>query len=84
MPSPHPSEQFRSLGRIYQLVGEFVAPVVVGLLVDWLAHTAPWGTLVGVLLGMLVGGFRLYRLSTQIGNPPQPPPVPPPAAGGPP
>jgi hypothetical protein len=37
MADPHPSEQFRSLGKIYQLVSEFLAPIIVGLVVDWLA-----------------------------------------------
>lgn len=66
---PHPSEQFRALGRIYQLVGEFVTPIVIGLLVDWLAKTAPWGIIVGVLVGMGVGGMRLYQMASRIGNP---------------
>ena len=42
--SPHPSEQFRSLGVIYQLVGEFVAPHGVGFdaagnlyVMDWVS-----------------------------------------------
>jgi F0F1-type ATP synthase assembly protein I len=73
-PSPHPAEQFRSLGRIYQLVGEFVTPIVVGLGVDLFAGTAPWGILVGVLFGMTIGGIRVYRLASKIGNPPPNPP----------
>ena len=67
---PHPAEQFRSLGVIYQLVGEFVAPIVVGLVVDWLAGTGPWGTIVGALLGMAVAGWHVVRLSQRIGNRP--------------
>jgi F0F1-type ATP synthase assembly protein I len=71
---PHPSEQFRSLGLMYQLVGEFVAPIAVGLVVDWLAKTGPWGTIVGALLGMAVGGWHLLRIASRIGNqPPKPP-----------
>ena len=76
--SPHPSEQFRSLGLIYQLVGEFVAPIAVGLVVDWLAKTGPWGTIIGALLGMTVGGWHLLRMSSRIGNqPPKKPDGPP-------
>ena len=75
--SPHPAEQFRSLGRIYQLVGEFVAPIVVGLVVDWLAKTAPWGTAIGVLIGLVIGGMRVAQLAAQIGAPPKNPPDPP-------
>lgn len=74
-PQPHPSEQFRALGRIYQLVGEFVAPIVAGLLVDLFANTGPWGTLVGAVVGLAVGGFRVAQLAARIGAPPpkQPP-----------
>jgi F0F1-type ATP synthase assembly protein I len=68
--SPHPSEQFRSLGLIYQLVGEFVAPIVVGLVVDWLAGTGPFGTVIGVLVGGAVAGWHVLRVSAKIGNPP--------------
>jgi ATP synthase protein I len=71
---PHPSEQFRSVARIYQLTGEFVAPIVVGLLVDYFAKTAPWGIVVGVLCGMLIGGVRVAQLAAKIGPPPKTPP----------
>ncbi len=74
---PHPAEQFRALGRIYQLVGEFVAPIVLGLLVDWLAKTAPWGTMIGAVVGLLIGGLRVTQLASQIGAPPKNPPDPP-------
>ena len=68
------------MGRIYQLVGEFVTPIVVGLVVDLLAKTGPWGILAGVLLGMTIGGIRLFRMASQIGTPP--PPAPPANQGG--
>jgi F0F1-type ATP synthase assembly protein I len=68
--SPHPAEQFRSLGVIYQLVGEFLAPILVGLAVDWLAKTGPWGTVCGVLIGAGVAGWHVVRLSQRIGNRP--------------
>lgn len=66
--SPPPAEQFRSLGLIYQLVSEFLAPIVIGLFVDWLAGSAPWFTIVGVLLGVFIGGIRVYRIAGKIGN----------------
>lgn len=66
---PHPAEQFKSLGRIYQLVSEFVAPIVLGLLFDWQVRTAPWGTIVGVLVGVLIGGLRVAQLARQLGGP---------------
>jgi hypothetical protein len=66
-PSP-PAEQFRSLGLVYQLVSEFLAPIILGLVIDWQAGTAPWFTVIGVLLGMLIGGFRIYRIAGRIGK----------------
>jgi F0F1-type ATP synthase assembly protein I len=63
---PPPSEQFRSLGRIYQLVSEFVAPIGLGLVVDWQFGTRPWGTLVGTLVGLLLGGFGVARIIRQM------------------
>lgn len=71
--SPHPSEQFRSIGVIYQLVGEFVTPVLVGLAIDWLAKTGPFGTIGGVLLGAAVAGWHVVRLSQRIGTRPDAP-----------
>jgi len=56
------AEQFRSAARIYQLVSEFVAPIVVGLLVDWGFGTKPWATLVGTLAGIALGGFQVSRI----------------------
>ena len=43
-------------------MSEFVAPIVLGLVVDWQAGTSPWGLLVGVLFGLLVGGLGVARM----------------------
>jgi F0F1-type ATP synthase assembly protein I len=56
------ADQFRSAARIYQLVSEFVAPIVFGLLVDWGFGTKPWATLAGTLAGLLIGGIRVAQL----------------------
>ena len=47
---------------VYVLVSEFVAPIVLGLVVDLQAGTSPWGLLVGVLFGLLVGGLGVARM----------------------
>ena len=65
-PPRPPVEQFRSAARIYQVVSEFVAPIVLGLLVDWGFGTKPWGTAVGVLLGLGVGGLRVAQMARQL------------------
>lgn len=59
-------EQFRSAARIYQVVSEFVAPMVIGLLIDWGFQTAPWGTVVGVFLGLTFGGLRVAQMVRQL------------------
>jgi F0F1-type ATP synthase assembly protein I len=65
-PPRHPTEQFRSIAFVYVLVSEFVAPVVLGLLVDWGFGTSPWGTAVGVLLGAGLGGMRVVQYSRKL------------------
>ena len=64
--TPQSPEEFRSVGMVYVLVSEFVAPIVLGLVVDWQVGTSPWGLLVGVLFGLLVGGFGVARIVRQL------------------
>lgn len=59
-------EHVRSAGKIYQLVSEFTAPVVVGLLVDWQFGTVPWGLAIGTLFGFLLGGYRVKAILKQL------------------
>ena len=59
-------QEFRSIGLIYTLVSEFVAPIVLGLIVDWQAGTSPWGLLVGVIFGLTLGGMGVKRLIRQL------------------
>jgi len=75
-PQSNQTEQFRAAARIYQLTGEFVAPIVLGLIVDLLAKTMPWGTAIGVVLALLIGGLRVAQLAAKIGPPPKAPPDP--------
>jgi F0F1-type ATP synthase assembly protein I len=63
-----PADAFRNTARIYQVVSEFVAPIVVGLLVDWQFATTPWGTLVGTAVGLLVGGMRVAQMVRRLGD----------------
>ena len=65
-PTPQSPEEFRSVGMIYVLVSEFVSPIVLGLLADYALGTSPWGLLLGVLFGLVVGGFGVSRLIRQL------------------
>ena len=57
-----PAEQFRSAAVITQLVSEFVAPIAIGLIADWQLGWLPWGTAIGTVLGLLLGGFRVKAI----------------------
>lgn len=37
-----------------------------GLLVDHVAHTAPWGVVIGLLAGFIVGVWDVYRISIRV------------------
>jgi F0F1-type ATP synthase assembly protein I len=64
--TPQSPEEFRSVGMVYVLVSEFVSPIVLGLIADWQVGTSPWGLLVGVLFGLLVGGMGVTRMIRQM------------------
>lgn len=64
--SPPPAEEYRSIARVYQLISEFVAPIVLGLVVDWQFGAQPWGLLVGTLCGLAMGGWGVMRLIRQM------------------
>jgi F0F1-type ATP synthase assembly protein I len=72
--SPHgPTEHFRSLALVYQLVSEFVVPILIGILVDWQYRTTPWGIVVVTLVALLIGGWRVARIARQMGEQDRPP-----------
>ena len=60
------ADQFRSASKIYQLVSEFVAPIVLGLLADYLFGTTPWGTILGTICGLVFGGVRVKLILQQL------------------
>ncbi len=41
---------------------EFVAPMVLGILLDFYLHTMPWVTVIGAILGFIGGMFHLVAL----------------------
>jgi len=56
------ADEYRSIARVYQLVSEFIAPILLGFLVDWQAGTLPWGLVVGTFAGLGFGGLGVMRL----------------------
>ena len=57
---------------------EHVAPIVVGLLIDWWLRSAPWATLVGVAVGFVVGGVRVRQIVRRLSEMDQKPKAGPP------
>jgi len=52
--APDPNQQQRRMASLaYSASSTLTGPVLLGLLIDWLAHTMPWFTVAGVLVGMV-------------------------------
>ncbi len=59
-----PDPQNRQLWAVaYGASATLTGPVLVGLLIDWLAGILPWCTVAGVFLGMAALFVQLARLS---------------------
>ncbi len=60
-----PSRQPGSLMRAWAIGLDFAGSVgggaLLGLLVDWLGGTGPWGLVGGLLVGLIVGAYRFVR-----------------------
>ena len=52
----------RTASQIYQLVSEFTIPIAVGLLADWQLGSLPWGMLIGMAIGLMLGIFRIRTI----------------------
>jgi len=60
--TPDP-QQRRLWVTAYSASSTLTGPVLLGLLIDWLAHTMPWFTIGGVFVGMAGLFVLLVRLS---------------------
>jgi F0F1-type ATP synthase assembly protein I len=74
--SPNRNELGRYLG-MGQIGLEMVVPIGIGLALDHYLGWAPWGVVVGAVVGLTVGLVRLVRLANQEDNqPPKKPEAP--------
>ena len=62
--------EMTGLGRAYRLAAEFVAAILVGLGlglgIDWLFGTSPWGMIILLLLGFAAGVVNVVRAAAEI------------------
>lgn len=56
--------QRKMLGLAYSAGSALTGPVIVGVLIDWLANTLPCFTIVGVFLGMLSVFVVLIKMTS--------------------
>lgn len=58
-----------TLGRLFNVGGELVAGVLagvaVGLFIDWIFGTSPWGLISLFILGSIAGMMNVYRSLTK-------------------
>ena len=48
---------------------ELFGPVLLGLLIDYAFGSMPWATVIGAVLGMLVGFVHLAQIAKRMGGP---------------
>ena len=63
----------RSMGEGYRLLGEVIGGVLGGLglgwVVDYFAHTTPFGIVIGLLLGTAASAYAAVKSADKIGRP---------------
>ncbi len=69
-PAESAAENIRRTGMAWSMGVAFFSAVLFMLILGWgadlLLGTAPWGVVIGIVLGSLIGFFQLFRLSSQI------------------
>jgi F0F1-type ATP synthase assembly protein I len=73
MPELGPQE-FGRLALPAQIGSEMVAPIVLGLVIDWYFGWLPWCTVVGAVLGFVGGTYHLITIANRMNEPPKPGP----------
>jgi F0F1-type ATP synthase assembly protein I len=61
--APDPRQQRRTIALAYSASSTLTGPVLLGILIDWLAGTVPWFMVGGVLVGMAGLFVVLYRFA---------------------
>ena len=65
-----PAETIRKSGLAYAagitLFGSIAFLLIIGWFADLLFGTSPWGIVVGIVLGSIVGFFQFFRITSQI------------------
>lgn len=65
-----PAETIRKSGLAYAagitLFGSIVFLLIIGWFVDLMFGTSPWGTVIGIVLGSIVGFLQFFRITSQI------------------
>lgn len=69
-PTESAAETARRSGLAWSIGFVFVVSVVFLLILGWgadlLFGSSPWGMVVGIVIGSLIGFFQLFRISSQI------------------
>lgn len=68
--TPSESETYRQSGLAWSVGIVFFGSVVfmlgVGWIADFILGTAPWGLVIGIALGSVIGFVQFFRISSQI------------------
>lgn len=65
-PEPPPPGGRVRAGEMLAVSSELTGPVLLGVALDALAGTGPWGVVGGVLLGLAVCMAHLYRITQRL------------------
>jgi F0F1-type ATP synthase assembly protein I len=72
-PDPHPESQAeanRKSGLAYGAVTILICAILLFLAIGWAVdkyfNTSPWGIVVGIILGAIIGFYQFIRISSQI------------------
>lgn len=71
-PDPH-AESVRQVSMATTLALEFCVPMFLGVLIDNMAGTRPWGALGGLVLGFVTGLTHMVGFARRTPPPPRPP-----------